>query len=294
MRFIKAAFLRTSRTVGPRIAACSLLILSHAAVTAFGQNWRGAISGAVNDSAGRPVDGAQVALVRLETGKRHTALTGAQGEFVFSQLAPGAYRLEAEREGFRKHVQTLTLLVNQEIRLELSMVAGARTESIEVTARREPLKTESASLGAVIENRQVRNLPLDGRNFFELSLLVPGAVPAAQGSAGSVRGDFAIHLNGAREDANLFLLDGVYNGDPKLNGFAVNPPLDGIQEFEVLTSAYDASFGRNAGAQVNVVMKSGTNGVHGTGYEFFRNAALDARNFFSPSGEPKPGYQRNQ
>src|SRR5207244_4045222 len=102
---------------------------------------------------------------------------------------------------------------------------------------------------------------------YELSLLLPGVVPAAPGSAGSVRGDFAINVNGGREDANNFLLDGVYNGDPKLNGFAVNPPVDAIREFEVLTSTYDASFGRNAGAQINVVLRSGTNQIHGTVYE---------------------------
>ena len=125
-------------------------------------------------------------------------------------------------------------------------------------------------------------LPLDGRNFLELSLLAPGASPAAQGSAGSVRGDFAFNINGSREDANNFLLDGVYNVDPKLNTFGVKPPVDAIREFEVLTSAYDASFGRSAGAQVNIVLKSGTNRFHGTAYEFLRNQVLDARNFFAP------------
>ena len=113
-------------------------------------------------------------------------------------------------------------------------------------------------------------MPLDGRNFYELSLLAPGTAPPSQGSAGSVRGDFAINVNGAREDANNFLLDGVYNGDPKLNGIGVTPPVDAIREFEVLTSTYNASFGRNAGGQINVVLQSGSNQFHGTAYEFFR------------------------
>jgi hypothetical protein len=156
------------------------------------------------------------------------------------------------------------------------------------------LKYESAALGAVIDNRQVTGLPLDGRNFLELSLLTPGAAPAAQGSAGSVRGDFAFNINGSREDANNFLLDGVYNVDPKLNTFGVKPPVDAIREFEVLASAYDASFGRSAGAHVNIVLKSGTNGFHGTAYEFFRNQVFDARNFFAPADQPDPRNQRNQ
>jgi hypothetical protein len=123
---------------------------------------------------------------------------------------------------------------------------------------------------------------------------VPGAVPPAQGSAGSVRGDFAFSVNGAREDANNFLLDGVYNVDPKLNTFGVRPSVDAIREFEMLTSTYDASFGRNPGAQVNVILNSGSNDFHGSLFEFHRNAALDARNFFAPASEPKPKYIRNQ
>ncbi len=146
----------------------------------------------------------------------------------------------------------------------------------------------------MIENRQITGLPLDGRNFYELSLLVPGAVPPAQGSAGSARGDFAFSVNGAREDANNFLLDGVYNVDPKLNTFGVRPSVDAIREFEMLTSTYDASFGRNPGAQVNVILNSGSNDFHGSLFEFHRNAALDARNFFAPASEPKPKYIRNQ
>src|SRR6185503_12147015 len=118
--------------------------------------------------------------------------------------------------------------------------------------------------------------------------------PAAQGSASSVRGDFAFSINGAREDSNSFLLDGVYNIDPKLNSVGVNPPVDAIREFELLTSTYDASFGRNGGGQVNVVLKSGSNSIHGAGYEFFRNGALDARNFFAPPDGGAPKYLRNQ
>src|SRR5205823_12528863 len=111
---------------------------------------------------------------------------------------------------------------------------------------------------------------------------------------GSGRGDFAFSVNGAREDANNFLLDGVYNVDPKLNTFGVRPSVDAIREFEMLTSTYDASFGRNPGAQVNVILNSGSNDVHGSAFEFHRNAALDARNFFAPASEPKPKYMRNQ
>ncbi len=272
----------------------SLTLCSALCLPLAGQNLRGVVTGIVTDAQSRPVGGVRMELLQEQTGKRRTASTSASGEFVFSALAPGAYRLEATHDGFRKHAETFTLQVNQELRADFALTAGGRTDAVEVTASRDALKTESAAMGAVVENRQIRGLPLDGRNFNELTLLVPGALPAAQGSAGSVRGDFAVNLNGQREDGNLFLLDGVYNSDPKLNGTSVSPPVDGIQEFEVLTSAYDASFGRNAGGQINVVTKSGGNDLHGTVYEFFRNGAMDSSNYFAPRNEPKPVYQRNQ
>ncbi len=140
----------------------------------------------------------------------------------------------------------------------------------------------------------MESLPLDGRNFLELALLTPGTVPAPQGSASSVRGDFAFSTNGGREDFNNFVLDGVYNIDPKLNTPSVRPPVDGIREFEVVSSTYDASFGRNAAGQVNVLTRSGSNTLTGSAYEFFRNQALAARNHFVPEGEPEPDYERHQ
>jgi hypothetical protein len=264
------------------------------AATLLAQNWRGSILGAVSREAGQPVAGAAVRLVHAETGRERTAAASESGQFQFVLLPPGDYRLEIEHTGFRRHVQDLALLVNQELRVEVALAAGQRTESVVVTAPRGLLRTETASVGAVIDNRQVRGLPLDGRNFLELSLLVPGVAPSAPGSAGSVRGDVAMNINGSREDSNLFLLDGVYNGDPKLNSFGVVAPVDAIREFEVNASTYDASFGRNGGGQINVVLHSGGNQVHGTAYEFFRNASLDARNYFAPAAEGDPRYQRNQ
>jgi hypothetical protein len=235
-----------------------------------------------------------VTVVETETNRSRTGGSDAHGEFLIALLPPGDYRLEAELAGYRKHIQRIVLGVNQRLRTEVRLVRGSSTEVVVVTANPGLLKTETAALGAVIENHQVRGLPLDGRNFIELSLLAPGTAPAAPGSAGSVRGDFAININGAREDSNNFLLDGIYNGDPKLGGFGVIPPVDAIFEFEVLTNTYDASFGRNVGGQVNVALKSGTNRFHGSAYEFFRNAVFDARNYFASAAEPDPQYQRNQ
>jgi outer membrane receptor protein involved in Fe transport len=272
------------RTVLPIVL---LLLLQ---IAAYAQSVRGTVT----DPSHKPISHATLQLTQDQTNRRRSAVTDALGEFTIANLPPGEYRVEAEAEGFRKHAQQITLQLNQEATLEISLLTGRRTETVEVTAVRGLLRTESAALGGVIENRQITGLPLDGRNSFELSLLLPGVAPPAPGSAGSVRGDFAVNVNGAREDSNNFLLDGVFNGDPKLNGIGVTPPVDAVREFEVATSTYDAVFGRNAGGQINVVLKSGTNQVHGTVYEFFRNRALDARNFFAPATENSPQYQRNQ
>jgi hypothetical protein len=271
---------------------CLPLMSGHGSANA--QTHRGSIRGTLTDSTRTPLASAPIKLVRTDTNESRVAKSGDQGEFAVSALPPGPYRIEVEQTGYKKYSRLVTLQVNQVLRLEITLEVGSINEELFVTAPETTLRKDSQSIGTVIENRQITGLPLDGRNFLELSLLVPGAVPAAPGSASSVRGDVAFNVNGAREDSNSFLLDGVYNFDPKLNSVGVNPPVDAIREFELLTSSYDASFGRNAGGQVNVVLKSGSNSFHGAGYEFFRNASLDARNFFAPADQPTPKYQRNQ
>ncbi|HEX7174835.1 MAG TPA: TonB-dependent receptor [Pyrinomonadaceae bacterium] len=271
----------------------AILLLAFAA-SAFAQTHRATVRGAVTDPNGAVVPGAVVKIINRETRESRETAAGESGEYAVSSLAPGLYELTVETAGFPKFTQKLSLYVNQELRVDVIMATPTLDAAYVDVETQEELKKDSAAISTVIENRQVENLPLDGRNFFELALLVPGAVPAAPGSAGSVRGDFSFSVNGAREDANNFLLDGVYNLDPKLNTFGVRPPVDAIREFEMATSTYDASFGRNPGAQVNVVTKSGTNDFHGSLYEFHRNAQFDARNYFAPAGEGKPKYIRNQ
>lgn len=271
----------------------SLILLG--AGSALTQTHRGSVRGTVYDPNKAVVAGATITITETETGESRAATSGEQGDYVISSLRPGHYRINVSASGFNTYPHEFMLSVNQDARLDIDLdVAGVNTGPQVIFAGPEDLKKDSASLGTVIENRQVEGLPLDGRNFFELALLVPGALPPAQGSAGSVRGDFAFSVNGAREDSNNFLLDGVYNVDPKLNTFGVRPPVDAIREFENLTSTYDASFGRSAGAQVNVVLKSGSNDFHGSIFEFHRNGALDARNLFVPANEPSPKYIRNQ
>jgi hypothetical protein len=268
----------------------SILFLN---VPIYAQTSKASIRGTVSDSSGGRISAAQIKLINQETSEIRTITTSDDGEFAFSLLSPGLYRVESQLQGFQKYTYEIQLQVNQDVRLDVELDPKLVEPPVTITAPAE-LKKDSASLGTVIENRQVTNLPLDGRNFLELTLLVPGAAPAAPGSAGSVRGDFAFSINGSREDSNYFLLDGAFNVDPKLNSVAVKPAVDAIREFEVLTNSYDAAFGRNPGGQINVVTKSGSNSFHGSAYEFFRNGALDARNFFAPRNEPAPEYNRNQ
>ena len=270
-----------------------IVVSSLLAMPVLGQTHRASLRGTITDSNDAAIPGATIKLKSLATGETRTTETGADGEYAISSLAPGMYQLDVENTNFRTSSQRIELLVNQEQRQDVKLDVSGPTPAIDYIVE-SPLNKDTQSLSTVIENRQVTGLPLDGRNFYELSLLVPGAVPPAQGSAGSVRGDFSFSVNGAREDANNFLLDGVYNIDPKLNTFGVRPSVDAIREFEMLTSTYDASFGRNPGAQINVILNSGSNYFHGSLFEFHRNAALDARNFFAPSSEPKPKYIRNQ
>jgi hypothetical protein len=264
------------------------------AITASSQTHRASLRGIIYDANGAAIPSAAIKLTSLATGEARETTSGSEGSYAFSSLAPGLYELTITMAQFMPQTQKIELLVNQELRKDITLQVGEIPAGVIDATYEASLQKENASLGTVIENHQITGLPLDGRNFYELSLLVPGAVPPAQGSAGSARGDFAFSVNGAREDANNFLLDGVYNVDPKLNTFGVRPSVEAIREFQMLTSTYDASFGRNPGAQVNVILNSGSNDFHGSAFEFHRNAALDARNFFAPASEPKPKYIRNQ
>ena len=285
------------RTGIARAGIASYLTLATAVLAfiaaAHAQSVAGVVGGVITDQRGDRVPGAAVTLTNRETGVERGAASDSRGEFTIASVPPGEYRLEAQRQGFLKYGQTLTMEVGEEIRVEIGL-AMAPADTVEVTGIAPLVRAQSSAMGAVIDNRQVLGLPLDGRNFYQLGLLLPGVAPAAKGSAGSVRGAFSISVNGAREDANNFLLDGAYDGDPKLNGVGVTPPVDAIREFEVAASTYDASFGRNAGGQIAVVTRSGGNQFHGTAYEFFRNGALDGSNFFAPSDQPAPAYRRNQ
>jgi len=261
----------------------------------YSQTLHATVRGQLLDSSAARVGNVLVRAINEETQETHQTFSSIDGEYTLAMLSPGRYRIEAEITGFRKYVRTdIRLLVGQYLRMDMVLEPGGPDEEIVVTSLQMLVDPDESNLGLVIENQQIVNLPLDGRNFLQLGLLLPGTAPSAPGSPGSVRGEFTLNVSGAREDSNNFVLDGAFNNDPKLNSFAINPPVDAIREFEIATSTYDASFGRSAGGQINVALKSGTNKYHGTVYEFFRNAVLDARNFFEKSERGRQRYQRNQ
>ena len=271
----------------------SLAILLGAAA-ASAQTPTATVRGIVIDQTDARLPKAQVTITRDETQETRRTSSDPTGYFTFAELPAGGYTIQAELAGFSVFRQKAQLGVGSDLwvqaRLAVATTAVVTTGVGDVPV---PILERTPAMTTLVAEQQVLNLPLDGRNFLELALLAPGTAAAPQGSASSVRGDFALSVNGAREDFNNYILDGAYNVDPKLGTPAVRPPVDAIQEFEVATSNYDASFGRNAGGQVNVLTRSGSNRFSGTAYEFFRSGGLAAKNHFAPD-DADPDYSRHQ
>ena len=220
---------------------------------------------------------ASVEVRNLETGEVRRAATDERGGYTIPNLMPGRYDTEVNAAGFRHSKQTgLELQVDQTARLDFTLEVGAVTESVEVTAQVPQINTENAVKGDVIVNQEIVSMPLEGRDFFELGLLVPGVAEKREGSwQGS-----AMAVNGARPDNTNFVVDGFNNQNQRGGQAQVRPPIEAMQEFKVETSGFAAEFGRLAGGVVNMALKTGTNRLHGTLFEFLRNDKFDARNFF--------------
>src|SRR5579872_1133137 len=269
------------------------LLFLLATVSAFGQVTSGSISGYVIDPSNHPIAG--VAVTAADPGQAVTrqTVTDTAGFYRFLDLPSGTYIASAAAPGFEKSdVKSIRVEVNTAVRIDFHPPIAGKGETVTVNAELRTMPTDSSELGAVLERSQIDSLPLLKRDFLQLALLTPGVLPPVQNSELSTRGNFAMHANGAREEFNNFLLDGVDNNDPDVNRYTLQPPLDAIQEFKIATNSYSAEYGRSAGGQVNVVTRNGTNQLHGFTYEYLRNRDLDARNFFD--GAQKPEYVRNQ
>jgi hypothetical protein len=264
---------------------------------------RATISGLVRDSNGGALPGTTVVVTSAATGVASRDVTGGTGAYQIANLIPGRYTVEAELSGFKKSSQVVTLEVAQRARLDIELEIGNFSETVTVAETAQLLATGDSSLGAVIPQTQVANLPLAIRNWDDLLALVPGVQGdryTEQGGGTSFGRTGGINVHGARALQNNFLLDGVDNNSisenvQELTTQVSRPSVDAIQEFKVVTSPYAAEYGRSPGAAISVSTKSGTNDLHGTAYEYFRNDAMDTIDYFSQrAGAAKPSNSQNQ
>jgi carboxypeptidase family protein/TonB-dependent receptor-like protein len=261
---------------------------------ALAQAGQAELTGIVRDSSGAGIAKATVTVTQAETGEVTRTTSRADGVYTITNLHPGSYSVTVEAPSFRRFVQEgVRLTTGERIRLDLTISVGSVNEEIKVTADASLLRTESSSLGQVIPNRRIVDLPLNGRNFFSLITLAPGVAAPPPTTAGP---SFP-RLNGGRPRVNEYLYDGISALQPEPGQVAFNPVIDAIQEFKVEVNSPSAEFGRFNGGVVNLTTKSGTNGFHGTAFEFLRNEALNARNLFAPAtaaAPNKPVFRRNQ
>jgi hypothetical protein len=240
----------------------------------------GTITGTVTDVSGAVVPKAKVTVTNHGTNANRDVRTNDDGDFTAALLPPGHYRVSVEKDGFRRAIHTgIDLDVDQTARVDFTLQVGMPTEEVNVTDTQPIVQTDTSTMGQVIDGRLVHELPLNERNFLAFALLAPGSQLPVEGSQNSTQGG-AVSVNGAREQSNNFLLDGVDNNDPYINQYVALPSIDAIQEFKVQSSSYSAEFGRSGGAQINVILKSGANQFHGGLFEFLRNRNMDAKNFF--------------
>ena len=258
--------------------------------TVAAQQITGSIRGTVTDPVGATVASASVTAVQVETGLTRTAASDRVGEYVLLELPVGHYRLEASAKGFQSYIQQgITVDVNETATIPVRLAVGTETQKIEVQADAQLIQTTVTSLGKTVSERDVLELPLNGRNFSELGLLQPGVAPLTAGlreAGGSLRDGQAYAVNGQRPESNSFLIDGANNFNGVDGGFVLKPPLDAITEFKILTHNANAEFGGALGSTTNIITRSGTNGFHGSLWEFLRNDAFDATNYFASSTEP--------
>ena len=261
--------------------------------TLLAQSTGGRIRGTVVDSSGATVAAANVVITNQATGSQRDTQTGTNGEYIFLEVPVGTYEIEVNQTGFKKYVRKgIALDLNQILSVDVTLQVGTATETIEVTGAPPLVDTTSTQLGAVVGERAVSELPLAQRDTYQLLQLQPG-VQSQLGVDNLYGSDRAgvVSVNGGRGRDNNFTVNGGDGNDQFANLPAIQPSPDSIAEFRVLTNTFDAEYGRNSGAVINVVTKSGTNSLHGNLYEFFRNQALNARGFFDST---KLDYLQNQ
>jgi hypothetical protein len=271
-------------------------------VLASAQAVTGTIIGRVTDSSGAVVPGVTVTLTNTGTKLTRVVTTDTDGEYSAPSLPTGKYSVSAEISGFKTvTMSNVDLGVDQRVRIDVTLEVGTVSEAVTIEARSPLVQTSSSELGTTVNEEQIKTLPLNGRNFVSLTRTIPGVVRGIPGAnidgAGSLawRASASFSANGLRPRDNSYILDGVDNNETWLQTVVIFPSVDALEEFKLQTSTYSAEFGRSLGGVVNLQIKSGTNNVHGSAFEFLRNDGFDANNFFNNrAGRPKPDFKQHQ
>src|SRR5438128_1457065 len=275
----------------PAVVAVLALLFVLPAISADAQTVGASLQGIVTDATGAALANAEVVVISTSTGGVWELKTDSSGRYRVPVLQPGEYEVHVTQTGFQP-------VVRRGVQLAVGQNA-AIAEAMTVTGSAPVINTTSGALSGLVSDKEIRELPLNGRSFQQLALLQTGVTPALAAGNDVVGGRTPkISINGARPEQNSFLLDGtdinnVYNKTPGSSA-GVLLGVEAVLEFQVLTNAYSAEFGRSAGGVINAVTRGGTNALHGTGFEFHRNSSFDAKNFFDPKDKPIPNFFRNQ
>ncbi len=257
-----------------------VLLFALALGCAHAQSPTGTVAGSVSDSTGARLPGAAIELRNLGNGEVRPTTSGSSGEFVFTAVPAGQYAITAQASGFKREQKTNLLLeVNQNARVDFSLQVGQITDSVEVSADTTQVDTRDVQLGGTVDSRRIRELPLNGRNVYDLMVLMPGVTNVNTSLTGTNDAN-NMNVNGARVRDNNFYLDGAFNNALFRNGGNQAPNPDAVEEYHLITSNFDAEYGRLPGSVTNVITRSGTNAFHGSAFEFLRNDTFNARNFF--------------
>lgn len=275
-----------------------LLLVMAAVGTCFGQVDTGTITGTLTDSSGAVIAGVSLAITNTATGIQAKAVTNSRGQYVSPPLHPGTYSVAAEAPGFQRTLTEVTLTLNERAVADMVLQVGAATEQVTIKAEAPLLQSESATVGSLQDERAIEGLPMNVRNINQLISLTAGVVPGDTQSGSvaltSVRGETQNSVNGLTFRSNRFLVDGIDNSENHNGrGIMMYPPVDAIMEFSVQTSSTNAEFGRGGGGAINMYYKTGTNDIHGDLFEFLRNSALDAKNYFATTATTPP-FRMNQ
>jgi carboxypeptidase family protein/TonB-dependent receptor-like protein len=278
-----------------RISLCVIAAIYCFNFSARAQSFTGLIVGTVKNPEGAVVPNAEITIIHEQTNRTLTVMTNGEGYYASAPLGVGTYRVEAKMSGFRRAFRGgIVLQIQQTAVIDFTLELGAVSEEVEVKAEAPVLESTTTTLGKVVDNRRIGDLPLNTRNVYSLIFLTPGVT----GSIGNNYNSLSYSVNGARPTMMDTVIDGVTASFPTVNGFtgiSIFPSVDAIQEFKVMGATYPAEFGRSLGSVLNVVFKSGTNQFHGSAYEFLRNSVFDANNFFeNRAGRPLGSFKRSQ